>query len=57
MKKVELARSHTKERVRTTAFYHEDGPLKAGGREEIQKLLGEGQLSKSETKPGGRAWK
>ena len=34
-----------------------DGLLKVGGQEEDQKLLGEGQSRKSETKLGGRAGK
>ena len=36
---------------------YQDGLLKVGGQEEDQKLLGEGQSSKSETKLGGRAGK
>ena len=40
-----------------TALQHYDGLLKVGGQEEDQKLLGEGQLRKSETKQGGSAEK
>ena len=39
------------------ALQHHDGLPKVGGGEEDQKLLGEGQLRKSETKWGGRAEK
>ena len=41
----------------TTALQHYDGLPKVGGGEEDHKLLGEGQLRKSETKWGGRAEK
>ena len=41
----------------TSALKYQDGLLKVGGQEEDQKLLGEGQSSKSETKLGGRAGK
>ena len=43
--------------MRTTVLQCQDGLLKVGGQEEDQKLLGEGQSRKSETKLGGRAWK
>ena len=43
--------------MRTTALQLQDGLLKVGGQEEDQKLIGEGQSRKSETKLSGRAGK
>ena len=40
-----------------TTLQHSDGHHKVGGREEVQKLLGEGLFRKSKTKQGGRVGK
>ena len=40
-----------------TTLEHLGGNHKVGGREEVQKLLGEGLFRKSETKQGGRVGK
>ena len=48
---------HILKRECERCFTAYDGLPKVGGGEEDQKLLGEGQLRKSETKWGGRAEK
>ena len=40
-----------------TTLRHQGGHHKVGGREEVQKLLGEGLFRKSETKQSGRVGK
>ena len=40
-----------------TTFEHKGGHHKVEGREEVQKLLGEGLFRKSETKQSGRVGK